>query len=42
MLGRFRRASIYQSPLSPIQLLIQPPYARRAMSILQAIIRSKT
>jgi transposase len=32
----------YQGPLSPIQLLFQPPYAGLAMSILRMMIRLKT
>jgi coniferyl-aldehyde dehydrogenase len=36
------RPVFYQGPLSPIQLLFQPPYAGRAMSILQTMIRFKT
>ena len=36
------RPVFYQGPLSPIQLLFQPPYAGRPMGILQAMIRWKT
>jgi coniferyl-aldehyde dehydrogenase len=36
------RPVFYQGPLSPIQMLFQPPYAGRAMSILQTMIKWKT
>ena len=36
------RPVFYQGPFSPIQLLFQPPYAGRAMSVLQTMIKLKT
>jgi coniferyl-aldehyde dehydrogenase len=36
------RPVFYQGSLSPIQLLFQPPYAGRAMSVLQTMIKFKT
>src|SRR5271168_3664352 len=36
------RPVFYQGPLSPIQMLFQPPYAGRAMSVLQTMIKWKT
>jgi coniferyl-aldehyde dehydrogenase len=36
------RPIFYQGPISPIQWLFQPPYARRPLKILQAMIRLKT
>jgi coniferyl-aldehyde dehydrogenase len=36
------RPVFYQGPLSPIQMLFQPPYAGRPMSILRTMIKWKT
>jgi hypothetical protein len=36
------RPVFYQGPFSPIQPLFQPPYAGRAMGILQTMVRWKT
>jgi len=36
------RPVFYQGPLSPIQMLFQPPYSGRPMSVLQTMIKWKT
>jgi coniferyl-aldehyde dehydrogenase len=36
------RPVFYQGPLSPIQMLFQPPYSGRPMSVLRTMIKWKT
>jgi coniferyl-aldehyde dehydrogenase len=36
------RPVFYQGPFSPIQLLLQPPYAGRPMKILRMMLRLRT
>ena len=36
------RPVFYQGPLSPIQMLFQPPYSGRPMSVLKTMIKWKT